>query len=184
MISSIALTFNLTVPVTFDVNKLIASVAASISDDHSVSVARLDHANPGIEDLAGTAYQRVAKSNLDQLTNGSFPDAGWGKVEDLSGIVGSFPTPARKVILRAIANGGHVSRAEVYAILGRSEDQSLKGFTRPVNRVMQSFQEKNAIPANAEPLLEPIYDTSVKTYQQAQGFRVPLQVVAGMRASK
>lgn len=125
----------------------------------------------------GNAYRRVVFEYQQVLSHGPIPDQGWGDVKDWPPVLKALPTETRKVVQHAIKNGGHISRAEVYEVLGRSEDQSLKGFTRPVNKVMEMLRAKKQIRDDAEPLLTPIYETS-KTYQQAQGFKVPVQVIS------
>lgn len=72
-------------------------------------------------------------------------------------------------IRRALANGGVVTRAEIYEIGKYGEDRMLRGFTRPVNRIVARMRAAGQIPAGAADLIEPIYNTGV----QADGFRVP-----------
>ena len=97
--------------------------------------------------------------------------------EVMAGLLGKYFAQA-KVINEAIKNGtGYVSREEVYSLAGYAESRSLKGFTRPVNRVMDEKVEEGKVPDEAAPLLEPDYDPNIKGYQRARGFRVPLEVV-------
>ncbi|MGB8963075.1 MAG: hypothetical protein WCC38_14105, partial [Pseudonocardiaceae bacterium] len=72
-------------------------------------------------------------------------------------------------IRKALANGGTVSRAEIYAIGNYSADRMLRGFTRPANRIVAQMRAAGEIPSSAVDLLEPIYDRGVV----ADGFRVP-----------
>jgi hypothetical protein len=125
----------------------------------------------------GTAYRQVVDEYQQLLSEGPIPDQGWGDVKEWPPLFAALPSETRKVVQRAIANGGHISRAEVYEVLGRPQEQSLKGFTRPVNKLMEVLKAKGQVRADAEPLLLPIYETS-KTYQQAQGFKVPVQVIS------
>ena len=46
-----------------------------------------------------------------------------------------------------------------------------------MNRATLSLRDSGELPEDAEELLEPIYDTSVRGYQRARGFRVPLEIV-------
>ncbi len=137
------------------------------------------HTWPPVPEDAGEEYKRTAEENLRQLQHGAIPDHGWGRVRDLQKVIGSLRSETRKVVLRAIQNGGHVTRDEVYALLERDETQSLKGFTKPAASLVERLMESGELPRNARPLLTPIYKQS-KTYQQAQGFVVPLQVVSLM----
>ena len=45
-----------------------------------------------------------------------------------------------KAIMTAVNNGGFVSRDEVYELGGYAQNRSLKGFTRPSNRITQRYQ--------------------------------------------
>ncbi|WP_367133930.1 hypothetical protein [Saccharothrix sp. HUAS TT1] len=73
------------------------------------------------------------------------------------------------VIRAAIDNGGTVSREQVYAIGQYESTRMLRGFTRPVNRVVSRMRAKGTIPATAVDLLAPVYNGGV----QATAFRVP-----------
>ena len=55
-----------------------------------------------------------------------------------------------KAIQKAIENGGELSRAEVYRLGGYEADRSLRGFTRPVNRVLREMEEASDLPEDAE----------------------------------
>lgn len=134
------------------------------------------HAWPEIPASAHDAYRKIAAGNLTKLQNGTIDDDGWGNVKDLPKVIASLRGSTKKVIQRAIDNGGHVSRDEVYELIGRGEEQSLKGFTRPATAITQRLTAAGELGPNALPLLKPIYAKS-KSYQQAQGFVVPLQVV-------
>lgn len=131
---------------------------------------------PDLDPAVPGAYRGIAEQNLRQLKEGAIPDQGWGSANVLRAIA-ELPVETRKVLVRAIENGGHITRAEVYEVLRRTPDQSLKGFTRPVNRLAESLLSRGEITGGAEPLLHPIYNQKSKTYQQAQGFHVPVQVV-------
>ncbi len=80
------------------------------------------------------------------------------------------PTQAT-VLVRAAELGGFIDRADVYRTAGYDADRSLRGFTRPVRRIIAAFQERGLIPDNVEGLLETSYDT--ETIGLATGFTVP-----------
>lgn len=82
-----------------------------------------------------------------------------------------------KAFTTAIDNGGEISRDEVYDIGEYDQTRSLKGFTRPVNRLVQAMRDNNEIPEDAIDPFAPIYDNKIKGYQQARGFRVPPEIV-------
>ncbi|NYD25012.1 hypothetical protein [Kineococcus aurantiacus] len=82
-----------------------------------------------------------------------------------------------QVINRAIEQGGFIARAEVYDLAGYPASRSLKGFTRPVNRIVRSFRDSGDLPEDAADLLQPVYDPTVRSYQRTAGFMVPQEVV-------
>ena len=77
------------------------------------------------------------------------------------------------VIREAIELGGRISRARVYEIDGRDEGQMLRGFTRPVKRVISELEAADVLPAGLTPLLDAVYETGVKSSH----FAVPGEVV-------
>jgi hypothetical protein len=82
------------------------------------------------------------------------------------------------VIFEAIKTGNpYVTRDRVYELGNYSADRSLKGFTRPVNRFTADAVEAGLLPEDADDLLAPDYDPSVKGFQRARGFRVPVDVI-------
>lgn len=81
-------------------------------------------------------------------------------------------------IFEAIKSGtGYITRGDVYALGSYPESRSLKGFTRPVNRVIADLVDSGKLPEDAEELLRPDYDPAVKSFQRARGFFVPMEVV-------
>lgn len=108
------------------------------------------------------------------------PSTGWtldAWTEAMQGLLDKHFVQAT-IITEAVKNGtGYIDREAVYRIAGYPADRSLKGFTRPVNRIMQNLVEKGVLPEDAEDLLAPKYDDTVKGYQRALGFQVPLEVV-------
>lgn len=76
----------------------------------------------------------------------------------------------------AAQQDGFVSREEVYQLGGYDETRTLRGFTRPVRRIAQTFRDRGIIPPQAIEVLEAEYDSQV-SYVQAAGFRVPIELV-------
>ena len=82
------------------------------------------------------------------------------------------------VIFEAIKNGtGYITRERVYELGNYPETRSLKGFTRPVNRLTAEATEAGLLPEDADDLLTPDYDPNVTSFQRAKGFIVPMEVV-------
>lgn len=101
--------------------------------------------------------------------------------EAMTGLLSRYGVQAQ-AINQAIKSGtGFVSREEVYQIGGYPASRSLKGFTRPVNRIAERLTESGKLPEDAEDLLVPDYDTTLKGYQRARGFRVPMEIVKILR---
>jgi len=90
--------------------------------------------------------------------------------------------PQVNVIEQAAKNGGYISRQDTYRAAGfNPAERSLKGLTRPVNRVVTKLQDAGRVPADVEDLLQPVYDDSISGYQRASGFRIPSDVCAWIR---
>lgn len=82
------------------------------------------------------------------------------------------------VIFDAIKTGtGYVTRERVYELGNYPDKRSLKGFTRPVNRLTAEAVEAGLLPEDADDLLTPDYDPNVSSFQRAKGFIVPMEVV-------
>jgi hypothetical protein len=84
-------------------------------------------------------------------------------------------------IRRAAANGGFVSRDDIYDLGGYEEGRTLRGFTRPANRVTQELRTAALIPESAPDPLEAEYDPGF-SWVLAKGFRVPAQLVDLLQA--
>lgn len=69
-------------------------------------------------------------------------------------------------------------RSKVYELAGWDPQvRSLKGFTRPINRVTTDMKTVGHLPSAAEPLLVPLYDPGINGYQRAHDFIVPEDLV-------
>jgi hypothetical protein len=82
--------------------------------------------------------------------------------------------PVQEAVIRLAAEqDGFVSRNEVYELGDYDADRMLKGFTRPVSRVVRMLQARGSVPDDAIDVLSPVYDPKIKSFQRAAGFRVP-----------
>lgn len=158
----------------------VASVqpAAAEMDDED------DEAVPGPDKsrAATNVYEKLRADNERILAEGGqIADTGWTK-ESLRLALDQLPAVQKRVVMKAVENGGQISRAETYQVAQFPPNRSLKGFTRPVAGVMSQLREKGDLPESADALLSTIYDASIKTYQPVQGFKVPLEVVRILRA--
>jgi hypothetical protein len=80
-------------------------------------------------------------------------------------------------ILAAITNGGEISREQVFEIGEYGEGRSLKGFTRPINRLVKEMKGLGEVADDAADPFVPVYDDTIKAYQQAKKFRVHAGIV-------
>lgn len=128
------------------------------------------------------AAANTPSPDTNQPTSEDLEPSGWdtdGVASALTGLRASKSYAQVKAITAAAYNGGYLSRADTYAIAGYDPNQrSLKGFTRPVNRVVTRLQDDGRIDSEVEDLLQPVYDSSIKGYQRATGFRIPADVAA------
>ncbi|CUU58251.1 hypothetical protein Ga0074812_11823 [Parafrankia irregularis] len=76
-----------------------------------------------------------------------------------------------QVLRRAAELGGFINRDDVYRIGNYDSTRSLRGFTRPVRRIVQAFQDRGLIPGGVDDLLQAVYDD--ETVGLATGFSVP-----------
>ncbi|MGH3224238.1 MAG: PIN-like domain-containing protein [Streptosporangiaceae bacterium] len=83
----------------------------------------------------------------------------------------------------AALRGGFVEREIVYKLGGYDAERSLRGFTRPINRITREFREDGVIPSSAIDVLATEYDpASGKPVGWASGFRVPDVLVPLVRS--
>jgi hypothetical protein len=83
-----------------------------------------------------------------------------------------------EVLEAAVAAGGAIDRATTYELAGWDPSRrSLKGFTRPVNRVVADMRAEGLLPVDAPKPFVPIYSAAHKGYQKAGGFSVPANLV-------
>lgn len=115
----------------------------------------------GIEDL----LRRVLDPHEEEVV------AGWTATalrEALLRLVRIDAHVQAEAIRTALKNGGYVTRDRVFRIGRYDKDRSLRGFTRPVNRVVADFKARGLVAADAVDLLVTSYQDGVK----ADGFQV------------
>lgn len=81
-----------------------------------------------------------------------------------------------QAIREAARSGGRVSRARIYEIAGYSPGRSLKGWTRPIARLVEQMRATGSVAADAVVPLATEYDPRRTSYQQALGFVMPTSV--------
>ena len=81
-------------------------------------------------------------------------------------------------VRQAIGNGGVITREQVYDVSGYDvEARSLKGFTRPTNRVTKRLKKDGLLPETAGDLLTTGYPGGTG-WARTTGFQVPVELVA------
>lgn len=87
--------------------------------------------------------------------------------------------PMRAALIRTAARQhGRLEREQVYAIAEFPPDRTLRGLTRPTNRITASLIEQGRLPEEVEYPFQTGYDLGVK----ATHFTVPPDLVAALRA--
>jgi len=64
----------------------------------------------------------------------------------------------------------------VYELGEYDETRTLRGFTRPANRLAQEFRDRGIVPDTAVDILEAVYGPSI-SWVQASGFRIPQDLI-------
>lgn len=83
-----------------------------------------------------------------------------------------------QVLREAAGAGGRVSRQRMYEIAGYGEDRSLKGWSRPITRLVEQMRATAWIAGDAVVPLVPEYDSQRLSYQKARGFLIPEDAVS------
>jgi hypothetical protein len=79
-----------------------------------------------------------------------------------------------QAIRLAALRGGFIERDIVASLGGYGEGQSLRGFSRPINRIAQEFRDQGIVPPTAADVLQTEYDQSAGLPAGwATGFRIP-----------
>jgi hypothetical protein len=124
----------------------------------------LEHARKhlGLE-VAPESVQEVERVDqfLSQTQDSS--TGGWS-VAAISALLKQLHSEApvqAAAIRQAARQGGFVSRDQVYELGGYSEERSLRGFTRPVNRIIQEFRSIGIVDDGAVDVLVTRYEGGV-----------------------
>jgi hypothetical protein len=107
------------------------------------------------------------------------PDGGWAPAS-LEALLDRLEdeAPVQADAIRAAAyQDGFISRAEVYELGDYPEDRSLRGFTRPINRIVQQFRDAGTIADGAVDVLLTVYNRDSPSVGWAVGFRIHADVL-------
>jgi len=125
-----------------------------------------------VEDVERTT--RADRGSTDSSDGGT----GWTSQaldELLRGLSNAAPVQEATIRLAA-QQEGYVSRDDVYRLGEYEPDRQLKGFTRPVNRLVQQMRDRGIVPDEATDLLLPVYEKMVHGFGWVDGFRVPAEI--------
>lgn len=141
--------------------------------DDSGLLSRLDEWHA---DSTETAYEDMLVTDLDQLAEpqalGEAQWTGTGLGELLDRLDEEQRVQADVIRMAAQQPNGRLPRALIYE-LGEYEDgRTLRGFTRPVDRITRQLQREGLVAADVAPALVPVYERGV----QAAYFAVPPDV--------
>ncbi|QGN48626.1 hypothetical protein GKC29_18525 [Micromonospora sp. WMMC415] len=76
------------------------------------------------------------------------------------------------VLLKAAQQGGYVSRSQVYELTHFPQERSLRGFTRPFNRIVQLMREEGVLPEEAVDVFWAVYNDESPSFGVAAGFQI------------
>jgi PIN like domain len=130
---------------------------------------------PYARQILGVEVRDESVEDVERVAEGE--NGGW-TTEAISDFLAQLSTEgwsAQEAVIRTAAlRGGFVEREVVYQLGGYSEERSLRGFTRPINRITREFRETGRIPESAIDVLQTEYDSSADMPAGwAVGFRVP-----------
>ncbi|WP_296945982.1 hypothetical protein [uncultured Massilia sp.] len=163
-------TLNVAIPLTpgSDVNLLLARVRQAVAAACDPAIRSFAFSVPAV---AAEAPAEAQSGDAAAAPAAAGP-RGWADI-DVRAVVLGLPSKQRDVIKAAIDNGGQIDRDATYAIIKRSKDKRLTGFTKPIDNAMEALKKNGTLHDDAKPLLIPIYKGS----GQAKAFRVPEEVV-------
>ncbi|WP_322751976.1 MULTISPECIES: PIN-like domain-containing protein, partial [unclassified Frankia] len=98
---------------------------------------------------------------------------GWGResLDELLAVL-SGEAPVQAAVIRlAVRQDGFIGRDQVYALGDYPPDRSLRGFTRPINRVVQQFRDEGLVHEDAVYILRTDYERP-SALGLAAGFRI------------
>ncbi|TCC28157.1 PIN-like domain-containing protein [Kribbella speibonae] len=125
-----------------------------------------------VQNVERTARSERTTSISDDQTTGWTAPAVEMMMHRLVGIA-----PVQEATIRVAAqNDGYIDRDEVYRLGDYEPERQLKGFTRPVNRVVQALRDSGDLPEDACDALSPVYDEMSRGFGWVDGFRVPDEV--------
>jgi hypothetical protein len=131
----------------------------------------LGHATAALQvSVREGSAESVARVSSSLAGQEHLPTGGWS-AEALTELLDRLDTesPVRAMAIRQAAKqGGRISRESVYELGGYEPERQLKGFTRPIRRIVEEFRDRGIIPEEAVGVLETEYDH--ENFGWASGF--------------
>lgn len=122
---------------------------------------------------------RVDKFLSESESEEALPDGGWN-AETLGRLLKDLPydAPVQAFAVETAArNDGFIGRELIYKAAEYPEGRSLRGFTRPINRIAQTYRDNGFIPEGAVDILWAVYNEDSPTPGSAAGFRIHQDVL-------
>jgi hypothetical protein len=166
-------TLNWSIPIDGMPSNVVAALHAAVEDQIHRFTGESDFRSPIADPLA----VEIAEDMVIEGWTTALASEFLGRLHDDGGRVQA------EVIVAAANAGGRIDRAGVFAIAGwDASERSLKGFTRPVNRIVQEMRDADLLPDEAPRPIEPLYSEARRGYQQARGFEIPGELVPLFRS--
>jgi hypothetical protein len=145
-----------------------------------LSLAR-DVLSIAIEDESVELAERVDR--LVAEDESTRPEGGWdpATIDDLLAALAEEAPVQLEAIDWAAKNEGFIDREKIYKLGEYPSERSLRGFTRPINRIAQSHRNEGTLPKEAVDVLEAVYDASAENPSMAIGFGVPKSILPLVR---
>lgn len=141
----------------------------------TVDVEDLDEERRGqLKHVIDSALRRMADPDGDDLVvgwTGTTIEMALRRLED------DGSRAQADVIREAFANGGYVTRDRVYKLAHYKKPRTVRGFTRPVSRIVAGMRDAGEVPGEAVDLLTSSYQDG----PVADGFYVPAELVSLVR---
>ncbi|TCO59223.1 hypothetical protein EV192_10464 [Actinocrispum wychmicini] len=139
----------------------------------------LDYAKAALQiSVHEGSSESVARVNSSLADEGDLPTGGWnaGAISELLTRLDREAPVQAAAIRQAAKQGGYISRDDVYE-LGEydPERRQLKGFTRPIKRIVQELRDRGVIPEEALDVLGTRYDH--EKFGWASGFTLTEELV-------
>jgi hypothetical protein len=120
-------------------NHAVSALQVPVREGSSESVARIGSSLAVQDDLSTGGWSAEAMTELLQRLDQEYP-------------------VQASAIRQAAKQGGRIDRDKVYELGGYEPERQLKGFTKPVKRIVQDLRDRGIVPEEAVDVLSTEYD--------------------------